>query len=215
MLTSNSVYYAASLMQREAGDSSTLYAGHLGHVLVFIADTKEWLGWEPSASEFPADKGVQWEALPYGGNVFTACHQSAEGVQTWYAFATDRQRRMFHEMNSVDKVGPATVMRIFLKNSFRTICELIDSGDRAAFVKLPGIGPKTGDKLVKVLFSDAPPQPEGAPRIVLDENAVAAMRTLGYDAKPARAAVEQAMGNKPGADTPEIVSEALRLMAKS
>ena len=143
-------------------------------------------------------------------NLNIYCHQNGQsGVQSWYAFARGDHRELFLRLITIDKVGPSTAFKILVKNGSQTILDLIKIGDREAFIKLPGVGAKTGEAIAKVLFKDAPVQPPT--KTVLDNNAVAAMRALGYDAAPAKEAIRVAMENKPGAETSYLVTEALRL----
>jgi Holliday junction DNA helicase RuvA len=139
------------------------------------------------------------------------CHQGQEGVQSWYAFRTTAHRKLFIQMLEAERVGPGVALKIITNTHPDTILSLIQSGDREAFVKLKGVGPKTGAALIKVLFEDSPPQ--GPTKVVLDENAVATMRALGYEAKPAKESVLRATKELPeGSDTAALVRAALGYM---
>lgn len=94
------------------------------------------------------------------------------------------------------------------------IFEIIDAGDRESFLKLPGAGGKQGAKIIEKVFATAPAQ--GTPvEAAIDEDAVAALRVLQYDAKIAREAVKAAQESVgPNADTSAIVTRALQLCAK-
>lgn len=207
MLSTNCVALPTLAVKRESGASD-----------YFLAEgSKHWL-YEFKAPCIDFSWGhddAGWEdAKPTPPYLITYCHQNGQsGVQTWYAFKEQKYKQLFLDMIEVDKVGPSTALKILVKNGSQTILDLIAAGDKAAFIKLPGVGAKTREAIAKVLFKDAPAQPEVS-KLVLDANAVAAMRTLGYDAAPAKEAVKQAMENKPGADTSVLVTEALRLMSK-
>jgi Holliday junction resolvasome RuvABC DNA-binding subunit len=207
MLSSNCVALPTVAVKRESGAADC-----------FIAEgAKSWLyEFKASCVDFswgPDDAG--WEdANPVPPYLITYCHQNGQsGVQTWYAFKSQAYKMLFLSIIEVEKVGPSTALKILSKNGSQVILDLIAAGDKAAFIKLPGVGAKTGEAIAKVLFKDAPAQPETV-KLVLDAAAVAAMRTLGYDALPAKEAVKQAMENTPGADTSALVTEALRLMRK-
>ena len=146
------------------------------------------------------------------------CDQSSQnGGQTWYAFSHVKQRELFLKLIKVEKMGPKSAVQFLGRVPFDVVLQLIDTGDREAFLKLPGAGPKTGPKMVLELFKKAPAQPNTSVPValILDEGAVQGMKALGFQATPARAAVKAAQEGLPlGADTATILKAALKSMAR-
>ena len=169
---------------------------------------------------------AQWEWIVCPGgfepipitDICIACLQSGtSGAQTWYAFSRYAERDLFIDFLRVDGIGPAAALKAISRGGGAYIRELIAVGDRASFIKIPGMTGKLGVAAAEHLFAKAPAQPDQLMKrgAALDDAAVAAMHVLGYDMKPAKAAVLQAQKNLPGgANTPTIVTEALRLMQK-
>ena len=137
--------------------------------------------------------------------VYVHCVQSERNGLTWYAFSTLQEKEMFLLLITVDGVGPKSALDILARTKGATIQELIDAGDRESFKKLPKVGPKTGDKLITVLFKKAPPQPMlVAKKTILNEGIVSGLMSLGYHKKEA-APVVLALQEELGPDVEESV----------
>jgi holliday junction DNA helicase RuvA len=177
----------------------------LGIIYEFIAPVGSW-DWNEQPEFFRLNDCV---------DLHLHCEQSQTNGQTWYAFRTRPEKQMALLMATVDKVGVKTAVKILAATSYLDVQKLIDAGDRESFKKLPGIGPKTGEKLIAVLFVDRPIQPESvkAKQILVDEDAVKGLRRLGYQIERAREAVSQAMTTRPDvATTQDILRAALKIL---
>lgn len=136
------------------------------------------------------------------------------GVATFYAFLTYEEREFFRTCIEVPGIGGKTALQVLAKNAFADIQRLIQAGDKKAFIKLPGLGPKKGLAIADHVFVDAPEQPKGESPRVVDQNVVMALQTLGLKAKDARDLVVRAMEAFPNGGTineSELLTAALKL----
>jgi Holliday junction DNA helicase RuvA len=147
--------------------------------------------------------------------VFTYCHQDNNGCQSWFAFPSREARRWFLDMIKAQGVGPVSAIKIMSKTTFATFTQIMETTDREAFARLPGVGPKTGQKLIPFLF----PKDKASPKVsafIPDDAAVQVMMALGYKAAQAKEVVIKAMQMSEGeeTDTEKLVKRALALMSK-
>lgn len=158
-------------------------------------------------------------------SVFTHCDQSSQsGVQTWYAFSSARSRALFMSLMKADKVGGVTALKIMARTHFSEILKLIEDGDAEGICKLPGVGPKTGEALVKVLIpkgkkkATAPAQPEKPKKPDIGGNevdAIAALVVMGWDAKEAEEVIIGFMvANKEKELSPISTEEYVRMASR-
>jgi hypothetical protein len=129
-----------------------------------------------------------------------------DGVPTKVLWASENHFLLGREMMKVQGLGARGVLKILAKNKCDDILTDIRTGDRKGFVKRPGIGPKTGAKLVDVLFKASPQQPAEEKKETSTkamDDAVSALRSLGYPASRAKEAVKWAAGHLPSQATTE------------
>jgi Holliday junction resolvasome RuvABC DNA-binding subunit len=157
-----------------------------------------------------------WEIAPDGHRVtvtveriYTLCRQDGNGVQTWFGFRDIDEMDLFNVMITADGVGPGIALKILSRTPSEEISALVKKGDREAFARLPGVGPKTGQALIKVLFAAAPAQGATA---APDPKVTAALQALGYKAQVAKETVSQSMKDKPDLTTEDRVRYCLKLL---
>jgi Holliday junction DNA helicase RuvA len=143
--------------------------------------------------------------------LWTHCDQGVQnGAQTWYAFSCRAELNMAKQMVKADGVGMKTVVTTMAKAG-PGLLDAVSSGDRERAKALPGMGGKTGEKMLAELFKGRPAT--SSPAAPLDKNAIMALQALGYKAEPSRKAVTAAQQELPaGSDTPTIVTKALSLL---
>ena len=139
------------------------------------------------------------------------CHQDAQvGAQTWYGFASAPELALFRQLINVDKVGPKGALTMLTKVGFKRFQKFIENNDAQGFIECKGVGPKTGEQVVKALFTQAPVKSKP-----VDKNVVMAMQALGYSATAAKEATLLAMQDLPNGTTEELLKAALKLCQKS
>jgi Holliday junction DNA helicase RuvA len=71
-----------------------------------------------------------------------------EDHHTLYAFASDAERRLFRELLKVSGVGARLALTILSGISVEGFAACVRNDDKAALIRLPGVGRKTAERLI-------------------------------------------------------------------
>ncbi len=77
----------------------------------------------------------------------TTCLQFSEAGAVIYGFASEREREFFLRLTSVKGIGGRTGIAILSELSIDSVVNAISSADVNAFMRVPGIGKKTAERL--------------------------------------------------------------------
>lgn len=147
-----------------------------------------------------------------------------EDSLTLFGFATPDERDMFETVQSVSGVGPRIALAMISVMGPDDLRQALSAGDTKSLTKVPGIGPKSAQRLVLELkdkvgaagAAAAPGGPasagSGAPGAGWSDQVTAALTGLGYSAKQAEDAVARVAADNPGESN---VSVLLRLALRS
>ncbi|NLA58770.1 MAG: Holliday junction branch migration protein RuvA [Firmicutes bacterium] len=139
-----------------------------------------------------------------------------------YGFATDREKELFELLNTVSGVGPKLALSVLSTLSPDNFCQAILEGNLQCLTKVPGIGKRTGERLVVELkdkvarsytsIGVSPGISSGLSQAVSE--AIEALLALGYSASEAEAAVAnlQLDGTE---STEAIIKRALGFLVKT
>ncbi|MEN9561469.1 MAG: hypothetical protein RIQ56_742 [Candidatus Parcubacteria bacterium] len=119
-------------------------------------------------------------------------HVVREDVEDLYGFATEEELRFFELLLTVSGIGPKSALGILDIASVETLRQAIGTGRSEYLTKVSGIGKKTAEKIVlelrdkigAVSLSDSAP-------IKGDEEALEALKALGYTPQEARDALRK------------------------
>ena len=132
-----------------------------------------------------------------------------------YGFSTEEEKKVFELLLGVPGIGPRVALRILSGMSINELYNAIIAEDAEIFTKVPGVGRKTGERLIVELkqrvekISTIPGIKEKEREIFIA--AVEALTVLGYKRKEATAAINRVMKEKKGdLNLEEIIKEALR-----
>lgn len=136
-----------------------------------------------------------------------------EDVLDLYGFQAEEELAFFELLLSVSGIGPKSALSILDIASVETLGSAISAGNAAYLTNVSGIGKKTAEKIVLELKDKVKKiVGEGHGALRGDQEALEAMRSLGYSAAEARDALRQV--------PPEIekgndrLREALRLLGQ-
>jgi len=139
-----------------------------------------------------------------------------DGVMDLYGFSSAAEQRAFELLLRVQSIGPAKALQILSAVPAGELARLIAGGDRARLKSVPGVGPKTAERLIvelkEAFVSEVPPEVEG---VQGGAQAEAASALVGLGLKQAQAAdlVRRAANDSAAPHTVEkLVREALRLI---
>lgn len=113
--------------------------------------------------------------------------QHRDDGMTLYGFGDEEERLLFTELIKVNGIGPRQAIKILGSVQVRAFIRALDDGDLQFLATIPGIGPKTSQKLVLALRGsvalDFPSQVSSSSGS-LDRrynDLVAALSDMGYD----------------------------------
>jgi Holliday junction DNA helicase RuvA len=158
-----------------------------------------------------------YESLPAEGDeafVWTHLHVREDELAL-YAFATDRERRLFERLISVSGIGPRLALHVLSRLTPQQFAAAIQRGDLATLTGISGVGRKTAERMVVELRDKilelAEPE-EAAPVAALNpsgEDAVKALVALGIRRTTAEEAVRHSLAESPEAPASELTRQAL------
>lgn len=168
-------------------------------------------------------------ALPAVGQkaeLFTHLHVREDAMQL-FGFATKDERRAFELCIAVSGIGPRLAIGLLSGLDAAGLFAAVAGEDVARLRKVPGIGPKTAERLVLEL-RDKVPKPEGSSKSVARTTAPAgamarggvfadvsgALINLGYRPADAERATDQAILQKPDATIEDVLRAALRALQR-
>jgi Holliday junction DNA helicase RuvA len=141
-----------------------------------------------------------------------------------FGFKTALEKKIFRLLISVSGIGPKLATNILSGIGPDVLLEAIAIGDLVRLQSIPGVGKKTAERMVLELKDKA--QKVGTDLVLplsrvailkdrtVPDDALSALLNLGYSAKAARMAVDNAISNmKEEVSLEGVIKEALRLLA--
>jgi len=151
-----------------------------------------------------------------------------EDVIALYGFATRQAQDLFERLIEISGIGPRLALAILSGLPAGDLVDAISEGDSGRLRSIPGVGPKTADRVVLEmrdrirLIRGAEDQPHApgsrAAGDTLRRDVVSALVNLGYRETQAEAAVRQALGpagggSAPGGQLQDVLKRSLRYLA--
>ena len=155
-----------------------------------------------------------YEKLPRTGSEarLLAYHCVREDDEILFGFATDDEKAMFAKLTSVSGVGPKIALAILSGSSIAELSMSIAGGDFKRISAIKGVGKKTAekicvelkDKVSEFAFSGRDGGPgRAAPPVMQD--AVAALRALGFNEETSSKMVADVLAKNPAVDSVEAI----------
>ena len=143
-----------------------------------------------------------------------------EDSLTLFGFADDEQRELFGLLQSVGGIGPRMALATLAVLTPDQLTAALHDGDVKTLTRVPGIGQKVAQRMVLELKDKvvavpaavaAPAVGSGNPR---RDEVVEALVGLGFTARPAEAAVDQALAADAAADAAALLRAALTALGR-
>jgi Holliday junction DNA helicase RuvA len=141
-------------------------------------------------------------------------HVREDAIQL-FGFSTTTERTIFERLTQISGIGPRLALTILSGSSVDDLIASIRKGDLARLTSIPGVGKKTGerillelkDKLRDFVVADAPQGSEA--------DVISAMENLGYNRAMVEGAIRRVTdgGSDPGFD--ELFKRTLQILTKS
>lgn len=136
-----------------------------------------------------------------------------EDVLDLYGFLHEEELHFFELLLTVSGIGPKSALAILDIASVETLRSAISSGNASYLTQVSGIGKKTAEKIVLELKDKVGKGGQSDSSLKGDQEALEAMRSLGYSAAEAREALRKVPPEIEGGS--ERLREALKLLGKS
>lgn len=130
-----------------------------------------------------------------------------------YGFEREEELRLFELLLTVPGIGPRSALAILDLAPVETLKNAVATGNAEYLTKVSGVGKKTADKIILELREKVgASSPEGTRALSGDEEALEALRALGYSSSEAREALRKVPSAIEGG--PARLREALRIVGK-
>ncbi len=154
-------------------------------------------------------------------------HYVREDIFALYGFHSREEKMLFTKLLNVSGIGPKGALAILASGEPAQVVQAIEDEDEAFLVKFPGVGKKTARQMIldlKGKLQDAIPdffpnlfnpdasRPAAAGSAALLEEAILALRALGYSEKEVKR-IKPAL-EKEKLTTDEYIKKGLQLLLK-
>lgn len=137
-----------------------------------------------------------------------------ESILDLYGFSGEEELRLFELLLTVSGIGPKSALAILDLSSVETLRSAISASNASYLTKVSGIGKKTAEKIVLELRDKVGASAEGSDAALHgDEEALEAMRALGYSQGEARDALRKVPPEVERSN--ERLREALRILGSN
>lgn len=135
-----------------------------------------------------------------------------------YGFATGSELELFEKLISVSGVGPKVALGVLSGIETDDLVHAIRANDIARLTRVPGVGKKTGERLILELKDKLPHAPAESrpPQAASPKRAdlLSALANLGYSSAEADRAANEALRQQPEAPLGDLLRDALRIISR-
>lgn len=142
--------------------------------------------------------------------IFTSLYVREDALEL-YGFLTLAEMELFETLNGVSGVGPRTALGVLGVGSVDMLKRAIASGETSYLTKVSGIGRKTAERIIIELREKMGKGVEGSDEFRHEEDALDALRSLGYSLREAREALNKVPQDIRGAS--ERIKAALNVLS--
>jgi Holliday junction DNA helicase RuvA len=144
-----------------------------------------------------------------------------EDALALYGFVSSREKHLFELLLSASGVGPSLALKILSGMSVDELVPAIRGSDLGRLTKIPGVGRKTAERMVVELKDKLEAvvveveRPAASTPAGEEADVVSALVNLGYEARVAEKAVEEARKEAGGANFERLLRAALQALSQS
>ena len=144
-----------------------------------------------------------------------------EDSLTLFGFADDEERTLFGVLQTVAGIGPRLALAVLAVHDPDTLRRAIVERDLKTLTRVPGIGPKVAERMALELRDKVSAPAAAVPAATGNgvhprrDAVVEALVGLGFTAKPAESAVDDALAGDADADPSALLRTALTALGRS
>ena len=136
-----------------------------------------------------------------------------------YGFWTENEKEMFELLISVSGIGPKLAQSILSGIQIEELQEAIKTGNLSRIIAIPGIGRKTGERMLVELRDKVDSIAESLGIIPgvsysIKNDAIAALNNLGYNQKTAEKIIRDVLKKDQSISIEELIKKALAELNK-
>ncbi len=138
-----------------------------------------------------------------------------EDAQLLYGFGSDEERAAFRQLLKISGVGPKLALSVLSGLSLADLASAVVNKDVTRLTKIPGVGKKTGERLLLELQGKFAAMPGGTVHTAVSSHGadiVNALLALGYNEKEAEWAAKQLAAD---AGVSDGIRQALKFLSKA
>ena len=138
-----------------------------------------------------------------------------EDAQLLYGFGTSQERELFRELINISSIAARTALAILSGMSVVDLAQAVTLQDVGRLTKVPGIGKKTGERLLLELKGKLGADigvAAGGPDAASSNDVLSALLALGYSEKEALLAIKQVPA---GSSVSDGIRHALKALSKA
>lgn len=156
-------------------------------------------------------------ALPdTGSDVSIDVHTHVrEDVIALYGFSTRRERSIFEKLMTISGIGPKLAVTILSGGSVEDLVSAIKRGDLARLTAIPGVGKKTGERIILELRDKFQDFAEAQPKSSAEADVLSALENLGYNRALAESALRRAVDGDRDPAFDVLFKRSLQILTKA
>jgi holliday junction DNA helicase RuvA len=116
-----------------------------------------------------------------------------EDIIALYGFSTRRERSIFEKLMTISGIGPKLAVTILSGGSVEDLVGAIKRGDLPRLTAIPGVGRKTGERIILELRDKLQDFTEAQPKSTAEADVLSALENLGYNRALAESAMRRAV----------------------
>jgi Holliday junction DNA helicase RuvA len=157
-----------------------------------------------------------YTALPEAGSeVAIDIHTHVrEDMIALYGFSTRRERAIFEKLMTISGIGPKLAVTILSGGSVEDLVAAIKRGDLARLTAIPGVGRKTGERIILELKDKLQDFAEAQPKSTVETDVLSALENLGYNRALAEGAMRRAMNGDREPPFDVLFKRSLQILTK-
>jgi len=155
-------------------------------------------------------------ALPAAGSeVSIDVHTHVrEDMIALYGFSTRRERTIFEKLMTISGIGPKLAVTILSGGSVEDLVGAIRRSDLARLTAIPGVGRKTGERIILELKDKLQDFAEAQSKSSVEVDVLSALENLGYNRALSEGAVRRSMNGDSEPAFEVLFKRSLQILTK-
>jgi Holliday junction DNA helicase RuvA len=137
-----------------------------------------------------------------------------EDMIALYGFSTRRERTIFEKLMTISGIGPKLAVTILSGGSVEDLVGAIRRADLARLTAIPGVGKKTGERIILELKDKLQDFAEAQPKSSVEVDVLSALENLGYNRALAEGALRRAMNGDSEPAFEVLFKNSLQILTK-